>query len=340
MKLYNYILTAILLIFTSFVFAGERDAIFKLNTGCTGFVTAGHYLVTAKHCGAKDKITFQYKGKSISGTLVHNPQTEDGPLVYDLDPGKYESLPVAKKSPAAGTHIHTSGYPSGGWCVAEGKVLGQYDDHLFTNHRINPGQSGGPLLNDAGQVVGISLAVSGKIYRAWSQFATTEAIRSALVASVVPEVVVFSLPNCGACQRLEADHAAGKFPGYKFIFVKYNGVTWSNPNLVNEFQKNCKPPATMNYPVIWVRSTSKYTTGYGHKAGLLDYLKRAVAFVIEGVIGEIEHPRPSPEVPGVSAPAPIGPTNVPASNNPAEPISPLWGLLGLASGFLHRRYGG
>ncbi len=64
---------------------------------------------------------------------------------------------VAIGNPLDYTHTVTAGIVS-----AKGRVLGAttYDDFIQTDASINPGKSGGPLLNTSGEVVGINTAVS------------------------------------------------------------------------------------------------------------------------------------------------------------------------------------
>ncbi|MBA3010069.1 MAG: DegQ family serine endoprotease [Proteobacteria bacterium] len=70
-----------------------------------------------------------------------------------LDVGQWV---VAIGSPFGLEHTVTAGIVS-----AKGRVLGSgpYDDFIQTDASINPGNSGGPLLNMAGEVVGINTAI-------------------------------------------------------------------------------------------------------------------------------------------------------------------------------------
>ena len=322
----------------------DHPAVLELPSGCTGFVVAGNYLITAKHCPENDKIEVKISNKPVYGTRSYSPKTNDGPVVYRLAGGPHPSLYLGEKAPKVGDKIKTIGYPAGGWAEGSGTIT-YISKHgaIWTNHRINPGQSGGPILNEDGKVIGVSLAVQKNIYVALSKFAGYNDLEYALTQSVKPEVVVFTIPDCGGCVRLERDYAAGHFRDYNFTFVKYTAAGWSHPELAKEFQEHCKTEPNVEYPVIWVRGTNQYRTGYGENRGLVGWITDVVRFVIRGIIGGPDNQKaPPPELPD----PPQEPKEAPPPGPPAEPIetpepvSPYWGLLGLASGYLHRRYGG
>jgi len=74
----------------------------------------------------------------------------------DSDALKVGEWVVAIGSPFGLEHTVTAGIVS-----AKGRVIGSgpYDDFIQTDASINPGNSGGPLLNMAGEVVGINTAI-------------------------------------------------------------------------------------------------------------------------------------------------------------------------------------
>jgi hypothetical protein len=347
MKLYNY-LAIICLLLVSPLWGGERDAVHWIGNG-TGFVMKvqdKNVLVSIRHCGEKPEREFKIANKKVKARLIYKPEGKltnalgDGPVVYELPPGEYESLPYAIHPPEKGDLIYTIGYPSGYWTKSYGRVIGMNDSgDLVTDHQINPGQSGGPLLNECGEVIGVSEGATPKFRESWSTFSTHAELTTALAAAVEPEVVVFSIPNCRGCVQLEGDYNAGKFPGYKFTFVKYTGVGWTHPELVKEFRESCQVPAALGYPIIWVRGTANYKAGYGESRGLLGWLVDAAKSLIRGLLGgEKQDPAPFVPTPDTApTPAPIdeGSEPMPASD---EPISPWYGLLGLLTGALHRRY--
>lgn len=75
--------------------------------------------------------------------------------------GDSEKLQVGEPVMAIGNPFGLEGTATTGIVSAKGRVIGEgpYDDFIQTDASINPGNSGGPLVNTAGQVVGINTAI-------------------------------------------------------------------------------------------------------------------------------------------------------------------------------------
>lgn len=303
-------------------FGGERDRI-TFVAGCTAFVVDGDLLVTAKHCKHPETITVALQGRAVEARKVYETSREDGPVVFRLDSGgkPFESFSIAPQVPANGSRVYTLGFPAGNFARLEGHVLGATDDSRTVNQvdfRIAPGHSGGPLLNAAGEVVGVALNVRTKELIALSGFAGWGVTRDAVarasikidgerappaVADVpVPpgryvrsnetEVVVLTWPPCGPCKQLKADVEAGHFPGYRFTFINWDDVarTWDRPELYREFLEATKLREWTGFPTIWIRGTPHYKAGYtGDRGGLLGWLEKLVQGIVESFVGK---PRP------------------------------------------------
>ncbi len=151
------------------------------ETAGTGFIVTSDGLVaTNKHVIA-DLVTFTVttsEGKSYPGTVVAKDPASDFALVK-IDA---RGLPVAELGDSDRLDV-------GQWVIAVGNALGEFrnsvtvgvisalerlanpsdsngttealDGLIQTDAAINPGNSGGPLVNLAGQVIGINTAIAG-----------------------------------------------------------------------------------------------------------------------------------------------------------------------------------
>ncbi|ANT61422.1 serine protease [Salipiger sp. CCB-MM3] len=137
----------------------------------SGFVVSEDgYIVTNNHVieGA-DEITIEFfSGKELDAKLVGtDPNTDIALLKVDAD----EPLPFVKfgnsDDSKVGDWVMAMGNPLGqGFSVSAGIVSarnralsGTYDDYIQTDAAINRGNSGGPLFNMNGDVIGVNTAI-------------------------------------------------------------------------------------------------------------------------------------------------------------------------------------
>jgi putative serine protease PepD len=145
----------------------------------SGFVlTAGGYIVTNDHVidGATNITVDFHDGSTAKATVVsHDPNSDLAVLKVErsgltpLPMGNSSALQVGDQLVAIGNALDLSGGPTvtTGIVSATGRSLDEENgveltDMIQTDTAINPGNSGGPLLNMAGQVVGINTAVAGQ----------------------------------------------------------------------------------------------------------------------------------------------------------------------------------
>ena len=301
------------------LFAAEREAVIPFD-GCTGFVVDGNLLVTAKHCQHPETVKVNLQNRTVTAHKVFTTAGEDGPVVFLLEGGPYVSLKLASEPPRVGDPVYSLGYPGGHWARIEGEITGGNGlDLNYTNHRIATGNSGGPLLNQLGEVIGIALHVDADLSVHRSGFAGWKVTREAIlqtktgrpnqrnIAARRSVVVVFSTDNCLACEQLKRDVQAGHFDDYNFQFVKWDRQSkrWSEPELYREFWEMADPKMDqLTFPTIWIRGTDKYRVGYDRagRRGLLGWLSAIFRHLWKGLVGErekgsLELP-PSPLSPG------------------------------------------
>ena len=137
----------------------------------SGFViSADGYIVTNNHVieGA-DQISIEFfSGKRLDAKLVGTDTKTDIALlkVESSDPlpfvtfGDSDSMRVGDWVVAMGNPLGQGFSVSAGIVSARGRELqGTYDDFIQTDAAINKGNSGGPLFNMDGQVVGVNTAI-------------------------------------------------------------------------------------------------------------------------------------------------------------------------------------
>ena len=160
-----------------------RDITYRVrNPSCDGvasgsaFAISSDTLVTNKHVvedGAQSLELSTWDGRDFT---VGVSQTA---IVADLAFIKTsQEIPVVAKvgeDPDVGSRVAAVGYPMGGpWTLSQGRLIERTDgsvygvthDVLVFDAYIAPGNSGGPLLNRSGDVVGVVFAkeVQGKEY--------------------------------------------------------------------------------------------------------------------------------------------------------------------------------
>ena len=271
--------------------------VLKLD-GCTGFMVEGNYLFTAKHClnGLGKTITFKSRkdpSKNIVAKLVYVTNQSDGPIVYYLPPDGekgYKSFTLASFAPPMNSLVHTIGYPGGNYAVTYGKISGgNGKDVNYASMRISPGNSGGPLLNEKDEIVGIAQAVDVPINSNNSYFGGWGIIKEALYEAkkstsnaserldteYKADVVIFTADWCPSCKVLEKEMPASYFNGKGLRVIKVKSKTngWSDPDLVKEFKLKTGTDIP-GIPTVWARGTDKYQTGYtsGRRLSLLGFI--------------------------------------------------------------------
>ncbi len=162
----------------------------------TGFLLGPRLVATVEHVidGAYT-ITLKQNGKIVgSGTVIGADPARDVALVESNQPIPGYHFHLAARSPALGEDVAALGFPLGlPLTVTRGSVSGlsrtipingiDRRRLVQTDAAVNPGNSGGPLMTDSGEVVGlvdlgteqanglafaVSAQVAGPLISAWS----------------------------------------------------------------------------------------------------------------------------------------------------------------------------
>jgi serine protease Do len=139
----------------------------------TGFVISDDGLIVTNNHVVEgvDKIEVVFSdGKRAEAEVVGQDPKTDIALIRAKDAKDLVPLPLGDSSTLLpGDWVIAVGNPFGldhtvtaGIVSATGRDIGQgpYDDFIQTDAAINPGNSGGPLLNLAGEVIGINTAIN------------------------------------------------------------------------------------------------------------------------------------------------------------------------------------
>jgi serine protease Do len=150
---------------------GERGR--KIPSLGTGFVISEDgYIVTNNHViEGVDSIKVAFDdGVELDAEVVGRDPKTDIALIRVASDKPLFSLPLGdSKSVRPGDWVVAIGNPFGlghtvtaGIVSAKHRIIGQgsYDDYIQTDAAINPGNSGGPLINMAGEVIGINTAIN------------------------------------------------------------------------------------------------------------------------------------------------------------------------------------
>ncbi|REK50276.1 MAG: hypothetical protein DWQ49_15730 [Bacteroidetes bacterium] len=320
--------------------------------GCTGFMVDGNYLFTAKHClnGLGNTITFKSKkdpNKKIEAKLIYVTKHSDGPIVYYLpsDGEKpYKSFKLAKSAPSNGELVHTIGYPGGNYAITYGRVSGgNGSDVNYVKMRISPGNSGGPLINEDDEIVGVAQAVDTELTSNNSYFGGWSITRKALEEAkklkgekiespntkYKADVVIFTADWCPSCTVLEEEIPDSYFnaKGLRVIKVKSNAGRWSNPDLAREFKSKTGTDVP-GLPTVWARGTDQYQTGYssGRRLSLLGFIiqgfKSVGIFLFGNAPGGEIVPEQPPSSPSPGIPAPPSEDDSKINSPPLAPPPP------------------
>ncbi len=174
------------------------EAVVLLTIGgstCSGtFVEPSGLVLTAYHCvasGAPVRVETRSGGRAFGRTVAADP-THDLALVEvpALGPAA-PTLPLRADDPALGDRLWAIGHPFAAaatgamegtlrWSVTEGVVSAVGTTFVQTDAALNPGNSGGPLLDGAGQIVGV---VSRKVNADNLSFATRAPLVIELLAA-------------------------------------------------------------------------------------------------------------------------------------------------------------
>ncbi len=130
-----------------------------LNSVGTGFVVAPGRVLTAAHVvEGTDEPTVVIDGNGLTGRVVNADPRLDVALL-DVNGLDAPALAFATDPPKVLDDVYVFGNPLGGVTSASRGIVSAVSERTVqTDAAVNPGNSGGPLLNGAGEVVGLVIS--------------------------------------------------------------------------------------------------------------------------------------------------------------------------------------
>ncbi len=201
------------------LFEKSKDAVVKIKTtGGTGsgfVISKNGLVVTNTHVvkndesqvSAKVKVTLT-DGTELAANVLGTSRYQDLALISIPNQSKLNSLKLAKpESIRVGQNVYVIGSPFGIENIFTAGILNKIDKAesvLFHDARINSGNSGGPLIDSRGEVIGVNTAIYARD-RQGSSVKNT-AIGVAISVDRVNEMIAAykgKLPNFVSIDRID-----------------------------------------------------------------------------------------------------------------------------------------
>jgi serine protease Do len=167
-------------------------------------ITNEHVIRDAKNGSVR---IINNEGKTYNGNVLTIDRKNDLALVRIISSDRFPSLPFAdRESILVGQKVFAIGSPFGLSGTLTTGILSRVatDGDLQTDARLNPGNSGGPLLNSRGEIIGVNKAIlspdgrsnTGIGFAISAPIAQEFITRSATL--IKPNAAVANLPNAQA----------------------------------------------------------------------------------------------------------------------------------------------
>lgn len=175
----------------------KKPVLTKAQFAATGFlISAQGYVITSQHVINKaDSVYIQNeKYGSLKAVVVHSDPINDVSILKIVTPVNIQPLPyiLAETEADLSEGVYTLGFPREDVVFGEGSVssLTGYRENpnaYQVSVPVNPGNSGGPLLNNKGDLIGMISGVQTQASGA------TFAIKSSVLKNIVADSILDSL---------------------------------------------------------------------------------------------------------------------------------------------------
>jgi S1-C subfamily serine protease len=149
----------------------------RVTAGSGFFVTSDGYLVTNRHVVDDPSLTYRVNTGSqrVAATIVYKDPDYDL-AILKISGQNFPALAIADERADIGQDVTSVGNALGRYVdsISSGKVVSldetvvaednggteRLDNLIATDAKLYPGDSGGPLLNDRGQAIGVNVAIA------------------------------------------------------------------------------------------------------------------------------------------------------------------------------------
>lgn len=143
----------------------------------TGFLVEGGRVLTAAHVvGGQETVTLRSAGPNSTrqqAVVLLSDDRLDIAVLAPVSPGDATGLTIETAPFLGGSAAYAIGSPIGDLVLSQGTVVGPIDGLIETTTPVDPGNSGGPLVDSAGRVRGMIIATSQLTGHAYAQPATS-----------------------------------------------------------------------------------------------------------------------------------------------------------------------
>lgn len=156
------------------VFHNFSELVKLVNPSCVTIVTdGGHgsgvvidskgHILTANHVvEGINTVSVKFdNGIELSAKIISSNTDADVALLK-IEGNSFKALPITLEDPSLGSEVFTIGTPADielGQSISKGMISGkrliENQTYIQLNMSVSPGNSGGPLLNDKGEIIGI-----------------------------------------------------------------------------------------------------------------------------------------------------------------------------------------
>ena len=177
------------------------------STGSGSIISADGLVITNEHVirDAKNGLVriINTEGKTYNGQVLTIDRKNDLALVRITSSDRFPTITVAdRENILVGQKVFAIGSPFGLSGTLTTGILSRFaiDGDLQTDARLNPGNSGGPLLNSRGEMIGVNKSILSPDGRSNTGigFATSAPIAKQFItrsAALIQPKTVASLPN-------------------------------------------------------------------------------------------------------------------------------------------------